>query len=527
MRKVRISWLFTCCLVSWGIHPQFQPFMRPLFVALLASISICACSGGGGSSSTGRVATELADIASAPEIEGAYTVVVGIPSVSSSTTSTIYNDLLNNLTSAQSQAKLPISRVLLSVVAPNNNGVFNIDSSSVSMQFLSQIAKFNINNPSKAVQILAYPDVESNSPWLDWSIPTLKKPIASCTLAQATTDPNAQAQRAMLLSICWASAVNQLIGSNIISGVVYDQQSNWLKDDKTVNQIQWTYTQARNDTLLIGWISGNGIAASAGKVDLNFIEVYDLYSNKGPYYETVAPETVISQDPLFLPPASYTTGKTCTGLLCAYTYGNASANSDGTYKDFFPGPQFTYGSSTVIGAVGANIYQCAISQNLNDDLCTSAYTDNVDITQTPSSQVMQAINYVKGGASKTIPPSVNQYPLYGQTQSLSGSVIYLFSAQYIGPLKSYFGTNPSQSSGNQCADPSAPSTACTCIASKYTPNALCGGENGFGSWGNYYGEFTKFTALFLNSQGGNNCPGNSCSAGIYMYDFIPQAWYAQ
>lgn len=501
--------------------------MRSLFAALLTLLAVCACSGGGGSSSGNRVAVGLADIASAPEIEGAYTVVVGIPSASSGATSTIYDDLYTNLTSSQSQATLPISRVLLSVVAPNNNGVFNVDSTSISMKFLSSIADFNIKNPSKAVQILAYPDVESQSPWLTWPIPPLKNPIASCTLAKNTSATNAPAQKSMLLSMCWASAVNQLLGSNVISGVVYDQQSNWLKDDTTVNQIQWTYTQAHNDSLMIGWISGNGIATSAGKVDLNFIEVYDLYSNKGPYYETVAPETVISQDPLFLPPTSYTTGKTCTGLLCAYTYGNAYSNSDGTYKEFFPGPQFTYGNSTVIGAVGANIYQCAISQNLNNDLCTSAYTDNVDITQAPSAQVMQAINYVKGGASKTIPPSSNQYPLYGQTKSLSGSVIYLFSTQYIGPLKSYFGTNPSQSSGNQCSDPSAPSTACSCIASKYSPNALCGGENGFGSWGNYYSEFTKFTALFLNSQGGNNCPGNSCSAGIYMYDFIPQSWYAQ
>lgn len=504
--------------------------MRSLFVALLTLIAVCACSGGGGSSSgTDRVSVGLADIASAPEIEGAYTVVVGIPSVSGATQSTIYDDLYTNLSNAQSQARLPISRVLMSTVAPNNNGVFTIDKNnpSISMNFLQNVISYNIGKaPADKIQILAYPDVEANSPWASWPVPAFAQSIKSCKLGLATTAPDAQAQRAMLLSICWASAMNLALGSDIISGVVYDQQSNWLKDDKTVNQIQWTYTQARNDSHLIGWISGNGIAASAGIVDLNFIEVYDLYSNKGPYYETVAPETVISQDPLFLPPTSYTTGKTCTGLLCAYTYGNAYSNSDGTYKEFFPGPQFTYGNSTVIGAVGANIYQCAISQNLNNDLCTSAYTDNVDITQVPSAQVMQAINYVKGGASKTIPPSSNQYPLYGQAKSLSGSVIYLFSTQYIGPLKSYFGTNPSQSSGNQCSDPSAPSTACSCIASKYSRNALCGGENGFGSWGNYYSEFTKFTTLFLNSQGGNNCPGNSCSAGIYMYDYIPQAWYA-
>jgi len=40
-------------------------------------------------------------------------------------------------------------------------------------------------------------------------------------------------------------------------------------------------------------------------------------------------------------------------------------------------------------------------------------------------------------------------------------------------------------------------------------------------------DFVNFTNLFLGSQGGKNCPGNSCSAGIYMYVYIPQTWYSQ
>jgi hypothetical protein len=507
--------------------------MRPLFIALLTSISICACSGGGGSSSSSgdRVAVELADIASAPENENAYSMVLGIPFVSSSTVDTIYDHLISNLNSPQAQAKLPIARVLLSTVAPNNNGVFTIDASnpSRSMTFLQEIISYNAGKPpANQIQILAYPDVEASSPWASWPVPAFAQSIKSCKLGLATTDPNAQSQRAMLLSICWASAMNLALKSNVIAGVVFDQQSNWIKTTNPDTYIPWTSTQARNDNLLIGWISGNGIAPSAGNIDLNFIEIYDLDSNKGPYYDTVAPPTVLKGSPnQFLPPSSYTAGKTCTGLLCAYSSGYAYSIGN-HYLDFFPGPQYTYGATgSVIGAVGANIYQCAISQNLSDDLCTSAYSDNVDITQAPSVQIMQAVNYVKGGTPKAIPPTTNKYPLWGQANSLSGNVIYLFSTQYVGPLKSYFGTNPLQSSQNRCADPSAPAHSCSCIASKYSPNAFCGEENGFGTWGNYFSEFAKFTALFLGSQGGKNCPGNSCSAGIYMYDYIPQAWYSQ
>lgn len=495
-------------------------------LAVLCAAFLSACSGGGSdNAAVGRQSVASSEFIGAEEVTNAYTVVVGIPSVSAASTSSIYDDLYVNLTSPQAQLKLPISRVLLSVVAPNNNGVFTIDGNSLAVRFLMKIAAFNKSNPAKIIQILAYPDVEVNSPWLQWTIPAAALEIPSCSKAQALISPY-PAQAAMLLSMCWTGAMNQFLGSNVLSGVVYDQQSNWLKSDATVNQIAWSYTQAKTDRLLIGWISGNGIAASAGNVDLNFIEVYDLYSGHGPYYETVAPETVVSQSPLFLPPAAQVP-PTCTGLLCKYELGNAYPNADGTYKNFFPGPQYTYGSGTsVIGAVGTNIYQCAISTD-PVDVCGQAYSTYVDIKQPPSTQIMQAINFIKSNTSRTLPPSNNPYPLYGAAKSLGGEVIYLFSAQYIGPPKSYYGTNPLQTSRNQCSDPGSPPNTCSCLASKYSTNASCGGENGFGVWSGYYSEFSKFTSLFLSSQGGGNCPGQRCSAGIYMYDFIPQDWYQQ
>lgn len=499
--------------------------MRPLLASLITTAFICACSGGGGgSSNTDRVALELADLAIAPENENAYTVVVGIPSVSSSSPSNLYDGLASNLTTAQGQSKIPVSRVLLSVVAPNINNVFSIDNSSLSVKLLRQIASYNQGNPSKAIQVLAYPDVEAGSPWLNWPIPTSALQIPSCASAKATSATALPAQKAMLLSICWASVMNKFLRSTVISGVVYDRQSNWLKGDKTINPVQWMYTQAHNDTLLIGWISGNGVAPTEGNVDLNFIEVYDLDTSHSPFYDTVAPETVLT---ITEPPP------VCTGGLCAFETGNARNKSTDPLQNFFPGTQYQYqygvdinGNPEYIGAVGANIYQCAISANPAADSCTGAYTTNVDTNQPASVQMMQALNFLWNLTKQQLPASAH----YGTTPntSLAGNVIYLFSTQYIGPLKSYYGTKPLSSSGNQCADPNASSTnACLCMASLYSLNASCGGENGFGTWGRQYIQFSQFTKLFLNSQGGAYCPGQSCSTGIYMYDYIPQAWYSQ
>ena len=494
--------------------------VRLLLLAVSCSLFLYGCGqGGGGNPNASHATLELDEIVAPPENGNAYTVVVYLPVVSNTTTTTIYDSLYTNITSSASQAKLPISRVLLSAVSPSTHGVFNVstDVGSLAVSFLTKVAAYNKANPSKLIQVFAYPDVGTDGAWLNWAIPTQYLSIPSCKLSQTTQD---QSQKAMLLSICWTSAVNQLIGSNVLLGVVYDQQSNWLKSTNPTTQIPWTYTQAHNDSLLIGWISGNGVAASAGKVDLNFVEVYDLYANGYPYYDSLALETIptVVQQP-----------GTCVNGLCTYEEGNAVKKPGDLPSAFFPGTQYTYpytdskGNAAIAGVVGANIYQCAISKDLGSDSCTSAYSTNVDTSQPPSAQVLQAINYIWN----FVPKQALTAPHYGPKNSLSGNVIYLFSTQYIGPQKSYF-ASATVTSKNQCADPSAPTTqACSCIATQYNPHAFCGGENGFGSWGNYYSEFVQFTTLFLNSQGGGNCPGQSCSAGIYMYDYIPQAWYSQ
>lgn len=487
--------------------------LKYFLLALSCALLLLGCGQGGGSNSgADRVAAGLTDFSSAPEIEGAYTVVVSLPDVSKNTTTTIYNNLLTNLTSASSQAKVPISRILLTTVSPSINNVFNVDkqASSLAVSFLSQLADFNQKNPSLAIQVIAYPDVEPGSPWLGWDVSQYNS-IPSCALAQTTQD---QSQKAMLISICWASAVNKLIGSKIISGVVYDQQSNWLAKTYPSTQISWTHDQAHGDQLLIGWISTKGIAATAGKVDLNFLEVYDLYSNDYPYYDSIALETIhtVVGSPI-----------ACNNGLCSY-----GASNKGTPPlSIFPGILYDYpytdnkGNAAYAGGVGANIYQCAISQDLIADSCTN-YASIIETSQPPSAQVMQAFNYIWNGSSK--PPPIPSH--FGGSNDLSGNVIYLFSAQYIGPQKSYF-ANPTITSRNQCSDPSAPANSCSCMATLYNPYAYCGAANAFGSWGGYLSEFINFTKLFLGFYGSNNCPGQSCSAGIFMYDYIPQAWYTK
>lgn len=487
--------------------------LKCLLLALPCALLLLGCGQGGGSNAgADRVAAGLTDFSSAPEIENAYTVIVALPVVTKTTTTTIYDSLYGNLTNATAQAKVPISRVLLTTVSPSISDVFNVDNAqgSLTVSFLSKLADYNNKNPSLAIQVIAYPDVEPGSPWLGWVVPTQYLSIPSCKLSQTAVD---QSQQAMLLSICWASAVNKFIGSKIISGVAYDQQKNWLVHTNPLTQIPWTYDQAHADGLLIGWISGKGIAAAAGKLDLNFVEVYDLYSQKSPFYDSIALETISGL---------VGAATSCSNGLCSYDASNIGSN-----VNFFPGTQYDYpyidknGNQAYAGAVGANIYECAISKDLNADSCTT-YAQGVDTSQSPSAQIMQAFNYIWNGPPKQSSPLAH----FGSSNYLGGNVIYLFSTQYIGPQKSYFATS-TVTSRNQCADPSAPANSCSCIATLYSPNAFCGADNGFGAWGDHYPEFVNFTKLFLGTYGSSNCPGQSCSAGIFMYDYIPQAWYTK
>jgi hypothetical protein len=135
------------------------------------------------------------------------------------------------------------------------------------------------------------------------------------------------------------------------------------------------------------------------------------------------------------------------------------------------------------------------------------------------------MNYIWNAKPKQLPTK----PHYGGGNgTLAGTVVFLFSTQYAGPVKSYsdFLKPTPTTSSSLCTDPTTPlSNQCKCIASQYDPIASCGDENSFGSWGANFADFMLFRDLFLTTQGGVNCPGNSCSTGLYMYDFIPQAWY--
>ena len=506
---------------------------------------ICTgCSDGGSNSVASTASTTTSDkplgLVSPSEAVNAFTVVVGPPYVSSGSTP-MYDDLYKNLTSPSQQAKVPISRILLAIENPGvagaiRNGVFRIgDSFTLNdasngqvITFLNNLATYNAKTGSP-IEIYAYPDVEKDSLWETW-VPPINAPrnIPSCNASLTQTDPP---KKAMLNSICWTTLVNQLINSDklTIAGVAYDNQSNYLAGAyPSMSATGWTYPYAHGDAtarvpgLNLGWISGGGIANNtADKVDLNLIEVYDLYSNKGPYYDTVAYSDIYK----ILPSGS---PYSCSTSSCAYAIGNGSL-------PFFPGYQYQDPTRTV-GAVGSNIYQCAISKGsteLNANGCNGSYTDNIDVNATPDLQLLESLNYIKFNLSPLKTPQTSDLGvIYQNANGLAGTVVYLLSTQYAGPVGSYYikdkTTGNITSSQSLCIDSTNKTKLCSCIASKYNTYASCGDENGFGSWGAHLSDFKNFVfgaGGFMSSQGGKNCPGSSCSPGLYMYDFIPQAWY--
>lgn len=534
--------------------------------ALAVSLVIlCAGCSGGGSSSTAVVADPklsekpLGLGMSVVEDPTAFTVVVGIPYVTKNLLAPLYDDLYTNLTTVAQQNKLRVSRVLLTIQNPGNlpdiyNGTYQIGdsftlgdtSNGQVIGFLKKLADHNATAQTP-IEVYAYPDVEKDSLWQNWVMPTAAPKLTSCVAAQNNKqDPSKQA---MLNSICWASLVNNLIGAStpIIAGVAYDSQSNYLTkyQPSDFNSPQWVYSQTHADIykgveLKFGWLTGKGIAASnTPTVDLNLIEVYDLNASTTPSYDAL---TASSSGDLVVPPS------TCTGILCAYDYSNAypaGTKANPIYKKFFPGTQYainyppiipgptpgkTQPNPAFIPVIGANIYQCALYSGASAYGCNEEYSNNVDTSAKLDQQVLQAMNYIWTGNPKQLPSK----PYYGGgSGSLAGTVVFLFSTQYAGPVKSYSNyvkTNPTTSS-SLCTDPTTPAAnQCKCMASKYDPIASCGDENSFGSWGNNFTDFKNFVfgaSGFMSTQAGANCPANGCSPGLYMYDFIPQAWYSQ
>ena len=434
-----------------------------------------------------------------------YTLVVYYPGTNASS---YYNDLLTNITTKT--ANIPVSRILLSVQNPYiNPDLYQIGStiatSGLAVQFLANLAKSNA-----PIQVYAYPNVESDSAWESWVVPTTNPEPASCTAAN--NQANTSQQQDVLKSICWANLVNQLINSTesatAINGVAYDGQEFILGDADDVRA--WLYSQTSTNSLLLGWVSG-GLKSS---VDLNLIEVYNVgtYNKTPTKVDEIEPQKVTS----FGYPSNV--NPVCNGTYCSYT-------------GVFPGIQWASNNNGKpnLGAVGGNIYQCALSNGnaalLSANSCDSTYSTGVTINATPDAQMLQSFNYIYFNTPYT---TLNQpifygsgsaqYPILPKPTESDTAVVFLFSTEYIGPMKSYYGT------GLQCSEAN---NNCSCLASLYNPKASCGDGNNFGSWGNNLGDFKNFSTEFLTSQeikGACPAPGG-CAIGIYMYDFIPQQWY--
>jgi hypothetical protein len=358
------------------------------------------------------------------------------------------------------------------------------------VQFIAKLAQLN-----NGIQIYAYPNVEGDSGWESWTPPSFNPEPASCT---ALNNPsNDTPHDDVLKSICWVSLVNNLIAESssesAISGIAFDGQEFILGDADGTRS--WIHTQTVNDRLLLGWISG-GLKPS---VDLNLVELYNIevYNKTPQKTDEIEPQSIIY--PYFSEPSL---NKDCSGAYC-------------TLSGIFPGTQYATNQSSnpTIGAVGANIYQCAISNEsseLQANGCDTTYTSVIDLTANPATQMLQSWIYIYNNAQPIL-GTINNF-------EAGSSIVYLFSTEYIGPIKSYSGSllQCSESSGN-----------CSCMASLYNPTASCGDGNNFGTWGNNLSDFESFTAQFLNYQvGSTSCPApGGCAAGIYTYDFIPQKWF--
>lgn len=458
-----------------------------------------------------------------PQTSG-YTMIVGAPynTAGDKPAAQFYNDLLKRITN---QSSLKISRILLNVDNPTQNpDIYGLNTtvanSGLAIQFIESVAKYNLTAQNK-IEIYAFTDVEAGDKygWGAWSVPQNSTDINSCSNVAGQTDPN---QSNLLKSVCWTSYVNKIIandgyGAKVVSGNAYDGQTNALQD--TDPNREWIYKQTLADSLNLGWIS-SGLKSW---VNLNLIEVYDL--DKGndyatPRLDTVAPEGIETLTAIY---NMATQGKD-VGMSVNYSNGIDTLNGS------FPGPQKLFAlapgnaeSDFESGIVSANIYQCSINHGSSDYGCDSTYTNNVDINASPDQQIMQSFGHVFNNTTDSplanniygaIPAAANGADPW--TIPANSQVVYLLSTQYIGPIGSYAG------SGKQCID----GANCSCVASKYNPQASCGDENDFGSWGNYLPQFQSVASGFLASQGcdNTNFPGG-CGMGVYMYDYIPQQWF--
>jgi hypothetical protein len=456
-----------------------------------------------------------------------------------------YETLSKNL---MDTSTIKVNLLVLGALSPLVNAAFSPNDPGTLFNFLKNFSVDELSGTNP--QIFLMPDAEaqnlgSQNDWTNWGIANASilssfggpcafdqnKPDLPYPTAYASSDPkkpdvtdvNAQEAQELMMTVCWASLMNKNLGSPLIAGLVYDGQSDvmassdenlaWLKGELNFYATQKNPSFSSSVPDLLGWVHG-GIS---NNVDISFVELYD--QEKGAFTSLrmteIAPESTYKMFDVAdeIGPGAEGNCSTTEGAVCETKIGA-----------IFPGEQYmkevdSNGQSpSPVGIEGASISMCALaSQSGKPDPSCNTYSNNIDTSQTIENQIMQSYLYIFEGLSKSQDFSELNNP-FGPTPAPTTlipnpRVIYLFSTQYFGP------------------EEAATSTPTPCMLNLIDPNAGCGIENGFGVWNQlqYLQNFKNLTHQFLYYAQGCNTKKTPCefdgNAGIYMYDFIPQAWY--
>ncbi len=422
----------------------------------------------------------------------AYTYVVG--GENPPYPAALYNDLLTRL-----NIPLPVNRLLLTVINPaasNGTGsaaALPIDETpeGATITFLQDLDK--VQSPPETYALISNP---VSAQWSTWAPPgySFGPTTGACGYLQSEQLPvpastnNPLAEWDIIHSICWAQYANaylKSIGAHTqLTGVIYDNaDANYQFNHPS--DITWLLNVVHASGLKLGWIGGG-----YQPVDLSAIEVYDRDQNHYTSIDSATPSAI------------------------------ASGNLQGIT---FPGPQVintTPGPLDGEGEVSANIYECAAySRNLNQSTC-SGFTAAKIISGTPAAQVLAAFNYIYLGDPAPNPP-ISPTVFFPADVPATTQIVLLLSMQYLGPIASFPGN------GTECVEASG---NCSCVGSAYNSKASCGDENGFGAWADNppmhnlpVKDFTDFLTIFQPLSCGEY---SNCELGMYMYDYMPQSWFA-
>jgi hypothetical protein len=446
----------------------------------------------------------------------AYTLVVG----DGQSSQAFYNTLSTNLNNTDA---IKANFLVLEAISPGSdvNSPFSPDGRGTLFNFLSSGLPDAFQTPGYWVFLM--PDAEAATPtlWTDWASSLSQQPLISTIKGPCLFDKakpkvkypkslNAvtedQAEE-MMMTVCWATAMNTNLGRPVVQGLTYDGQSSVMPS--TTDNLSWFkaeisyyHKQDPNVPPYLGWVHGGTNPA----VDVSFFEWYDQYKGTLPLRVTeVAKEGVQGDYDSVIKAAN---APACPeGETCSTPAG-----------DVFPGLQYIVegANGEESGLIGASIAGCAwdvTHGSLSSDGCDS-YQQNIDTTQSLENQILQSYAYIFLGIPKATDFSGLGYlNLQPVSSSLPPNVVFLFSTQYFGPVES------------------ATAVPTPCVLNDLEPGAACGIENGFGVWKTQAGlqSFKNLTHQFLYYA--QHCgPNKTCVydgyAGIYMYDYIPQAWYS-